>query len=384
MLKYLLMSDLPPNDLPPNDLNNPENNLNNNTTTNNNTKNNKHKNLSLLDDVLDDELFLKYYFHENPNSNLNLNPNKRIKIESPQEIIKINKKINNLTDLIELGKTYQIGKKYSIDLHLLHKMIPSLEELNNMIGMKRLKYDIIDHIIFYLQKLDNKNKDMLHTVIEGPPGVGKTELGKILGKIYLHMGILKNNIFKKVSRPDLVAKYLGQTAIKTEELIESCAGGVMFIDEIYSLGNNEQRDSFSKEAIDTLNLKLTEMKNDFVCIVAGYPREIDECFFSYNPGLNSRFPVRFSIDPYTPKELFLIFKKIVKDNEWQIVENMKVDFFKKNYKEFKNYGRDMETLFSKCKRAHSRRIFTENNPIKKLINNDDLEEAFKIFQLNIA
>ena len=126
------------------------------------------------------------------------------------------------------------------------------------------------------------------------------------------------------------------------------------------------------------------MKNNFVCIVAGYPREIDECFFSYNPGLNSRFPIRFSIDPYTPKELLLIFKKIVKDNEWEVVENIKLDFFKKNYKEFKNYGRDMETLFSKCKRAHSRRIFTENNPNRKLITNDDLTEAFKIFQLNSA
>jgi len=361
------MSSLPPNDLHPNDVNN-----------NTNNKNKNINNATLLDDILDEELFLKYYLHENHN------PTKRIKLESPQEIIKITTEINNLSDLIELGKSYEQGKKYSIDLQLLNKMVPSLENLNNMIGMKRVKYDIVDHIIFYLQKLDNKNKDMLHTVIEGPPGVGKTELGKILAKIYLQMGILKNNIFKKVSRPDLVAKYLGQTAIKTEELIKSCTGGVMFIDEIYSLGNSEQIDSFSKEAIDTLNLKLTEMKNDFVCIVAGYPREIDECFFSYNPGLNSRFPIRFSIDPYTPKELLLIFKKIVKDNEWQVVENIKLEFFKKNYKEFKNYGRDMETLFSKCKRAHSRRIFTENDPIKKLINNDDLEEAFKMFQLNSA
>lgn len=309
---------------------------------------------------------------------------KRFKPDQEDIVIKIDKKINNLNDLIELGKTYEIGKKYSIDLQTLNKLIPALEELNGMIGMKKVKHDIVDHIIFYLQKLDNKNKDMLHTVIEGPPGVGKTELGKILGKIYLGMGILKNNIFKKVSRPDMVAKFLGQTAIKTEDLINSCKGGVMFIDEVYSLGNSNQSDSFAKEAIDTLNMKLSDLKNEFVCIIAGYPREIDECFFAYNPGLNSRFPIRFSIDPYTPKELLMIFKKIVKDNEWKVSDDVKVEFFKKYYENFKNYGRDMETLFTKAKRAHSKRVFSDPEAEKKLLNFDDLEKAFISFELNKA
>ena len=299
-----------------------------------------------------------------------------------KEMIIINKKINSLDDLIELGKTYDKEKNYNIDLELLNKMIPSLIELNNLIGMKKVKNDIIDHIIFYLQKLDNKNVDMLHTVIEGPPGVGKTELGKILAKIYLTMGILKNNIFKKVSRSDMVAKYLGQTAIKTEELINSCKGGVMFIDEVYSLGSKELKDSFSKEAIDTLNMKLSEMKNEFICIVAGYPREIDECFFSYNIGLNSRFPIRFSIDPYTPNELLKIFKQIVENNDWRIDDSITSIFFKKNYDEFKYYGRDMELLFTKCKRSHSKRIFNELNAERKVITLSDLNVAFKSFLLN--
>lgn len=320
-------------------------------------------------DNSDDDIFYRYLYGNDEE-------------EVKKEFITLKPEIKTLEDLINLGKEYDETKDYNIDMFLLNKLVPSLEELNNMIGMNKVKKDIIDHIIYYIQKLDDKNKDMLHTVIEGPPGVGKTELAKIIGKIYLAMGVLKRSLFKKVSRSDMVAKYLGQTAIKTQDLIDSCRGGVMFIDEVYSLGNNDKGDSFSKEAIDTLTHNLTDLKNEFICIVAGYPREIDECFFAYNPGLNSRFPIRLQIDPYTPKQLCLIFKKIVKENEWSIDEEIKNDFFKKNYSEFKSHGRDMEQLFTHCKRAHSRRIFTEENPTKKLLTSNDLENGYKLFLVN--
>ena len=299
-----------------------------------------------------------------------------------KEYVKIEKKISTLKDLIDLGKLYDDTKIYNIDLYTLNKLVEPLEELEDMIGMRQVKKDIVEHILFYIQKLDNKNTDMLHTVIEGPPGVGKTELGKKLAKIYLAMGILKNNIFKKASRSDMVAKYLGQTAIKTEELINSCKGGIIFIDEVYSLGNSSGNDSFSKEAIDTLNQKLTDMKNDFICIIAGYPREIEDCFFSYNPGLKSRFPIRFSIDPYKPSELLKIFKKIVVNDDWEVDKSITISFFKKNYDDFKYYGRDMENLFSKCKRTHSNRIFTDSEAKRKLITIIDLEKGFNNFLLN--
>jgi len=292
-------------------------------------------------------------------------------------------KVNTINDLIMLGKSYDENKIYPINFKILNDLVKPLEELNNMIGMKQVKNDIIEHILFYVQNLDDKNTDLLHTVIQGPPGCGKTELGKILSKIYLALGILKNNIFKKVSRSDMVAKYLGQTAIKTQDLIESCEGGVMFIDEVYSLGNKYMSDSFSKEAIDTLNLKLTELKNDFVCIVAGYPREIEDCFFSYNSGLKSRFPVKFTIDPYSPKELFSIFTKVVSEAGWKLSPDINFTFFKKNYSYFKYYGRDMENLFTKCKRAHGKRLFTNIYIPRKLINMEDLNNGFKNFELNI-
>ena len=129
-------------------------------------------------------------------------------------------------------------------------------------------------------------------------------------KIWLKI-ILKNEKFVKARRSDLIAGYLGQTAKATQKIIDSAIGGVLFIDEVYSLGNSEKRDSFAKECIDTINENLTEKKTDFICIIAGYKDEIDSCFFSYNSGLERRFPVRFTIEEYKPEELFLIFIKSI-------------------------------------------------------------------------
>ena len=111
---------------------------------------------------------------------------------------------------------------------------------------------------------------MLHCVIEGPPGVGKTEVAKILGQIYRKMGILTSDKFKSVKRSHLIGGYLGQTAIKTQKVLDECNGGVLFIDEAYSLGNSEGKDSYSKECIDTLTAHLSENKQNFICIIAGY------------------------------------------------------------------------------------------------------------------
>ena len=216
-------------------------------------------------------------------SDESINVSEEIIDNSNLELVTFDQKINSLDDLIKLGEKYDKTKRYDFDMRKLNKMIPSIEKINKFIGMDSIKNNLVDHILFYLQSenlnLDNNEKDIMHTVITGPPGVGKTEFAKALGELYLKMGILKNNKFFKVTRSDLVAKYLGQTAIKTRDMINKCKGGVMFIDEVYSLGSKELRDSFSKEAIDTLNEHLTEMKNDFICIVAGYKDDVENCFF---------------------------------------------------------------------------------------------------------
>ena len=156
---------------------------------------------------------------------------------------------------------------------------------------------------------DKNNQDFMHTVIYGPPGTGKTEIAKIMGNIFCNLGILKKNVFRKATRSDLIAGYLGQTAIKTRDLVTSCLGGVLFIDEAYALGNEEKRDSFAKECIDTLCEALSDHKDEIMVIIAGYEKELKNCFFNYNQGLESRFTWRFHTDDYKPEELMEDFRK---------------------------------------------------------------------------
>jgi len=226
--------------------------------------------------------------------------------------------------------------------------------------------------------------DFMHTVIYGPPGSGKTEVAKIIGRIFSNLGILTKKTFKKVSRNDLVAGYLGQTAIKTKDMIKASLGGVLFIDEAYSLGNSEKRDSFAKECVDTLCEALSEHKHNWMVIIAGYEKELNDCFFSLNEGLNSRFTWRFKLDAYKPSELKSIYEKQVRDYGWTIASSgttaaLPESWFETRMDYFTTYGRDMETLFTKTKIAHSRRVFCLPMSEKKTITFDDLDNGFKLF-----
>jgi ATP-dependent 26S proteasome regulatory subunit len=302
--------------------------------------------------------------------------------------VEISATINNIKDLIDLTEKYPLNDEieYNINMTSLHKIKTELNEMNNMIGMKEMKENVVDQLLYYIQDLHNtsSNGDFMHTVIYGPPGSGKTEIAKIIGRIFCNLGILKRGVFKKVTRSDLVAGYLGQTAIKTKDVIQECIGGVLFIDEAYALGNVEKRDSFSKECIDTLCEALSDHKDDLMVIIAGYESELKDCFFSYNQGLDSRFTWRFKTENYKSNDLFQIFLKKVKDASWTVEENSKInaEWFEKNMVYFKFFGRDIETLFSKIKIAHGRRIFCKPETARKKIIFADLEKGFDMFLKN--
>jgi len=332
--------------------------------------------------------------------------------------------IKTLDDLIDLANRYNENNEYSFNLQKLHNLLPSLMKLKNIIGMSSVKDSLVGQIIFFLNEFDNENMDMMHTVIQGPPGVGKTLLGKIIGELYYYMGIIKPKaklvvkkraitvddlddeleeymnvirgggrkrsnsegdakepfVFKIARRSDMVASYLGQSSIKTQKVIDEAEGGVLFIDEAYSLGNPEGRDSFAKEVIDTLNQNLSEKKDTLLCIIAGYKDALDKCFFAQNEGLRRRFPFVYTIEKYTAEELCQIYKKMVTDMGWN-ADQVPVKFFEDNYKLFTNMGGDIETLFFMTKIEHGKRVlFKPDN--KKMINLQDLESAFKIFKIN--
>ena len=300
-----------------------------------------------------------------------------------QEDLKpINNEINTLEDLINLGKSYNSEDtiKYVINLEMLNKCIQPLEELNNMIGLNNIKTSILNFVFYYLQNFDEDNKNaMKHTILEGHPGTGKTQVASILAKLYNGLGLTKNDKYFQYSRSDLIGKYLGHTSSKTQECFNKAKGGVIFIDEAYSLGNPEGRDSFSKECIDTINQNLTEMKDDIILIIAGYKEQLETSFFSYNPGLYRRFPFRFNTGIPSPNDLRLIFEKKITDNNWILNEKLDNEFFEEKRDYFKYNGGDIETLFYLTKIAHSKNVFGKSIQLRKKLTKDDVLDGFELF-----
>lgn len=304
-------------------------------------------------------------------------------------------KYDSLEKLIKLGKAYspEFKYKYAFDYEKLYKIVKPLEELQNVIGMESVKTSIVNQIMYFLLELEPVS-DMLHTVIQGPPGVGKTLLGQILANIYQKMGVIEgcdsNNPvkFKIYKRSDFIGQYLGHTAIKTQKAIDECLGGVMFIDEAYSLGsstNAEKSDIYSKECLDTIMQNLSEKAGQFVVIIAGYADELDRNFFASNEGLRRRFTFKYTIDKYDEMELARILHKKASDSKWLFNSNLDIDklakFIGSKYGDFPHFAGDIETFLFHVKVCHATRIFGLGPQIRKIIDNDDIQNGFKRYKM---
>jgi len=320
---------------------------------------------------------------------------KKHKKSSPAEVEKMAKDIfnnlNNINDIINLKKhSNKFDFMSNNKFRKLYNIIPALEELNNIIGMNNVKDKIFRSICYFLHNannnLDKIYNEMNHIMIMGPPGVGKTTVAKIMGTIYLSLGFLENDTFITATRADLIAKYLGQTADKTQKVIDSALGGVLFIDEVYSLGNKEGRDSFSKECIDTINLNMSRTDKPWLLIVGGYKEDIEESFLAYNKGLERRFTVKLEINGYDESELLEILKSFITQEGWILEDNaINVKDIKDNMSNFKYFGGDMRKLFQLAKENYCVRSMKTSlslDDLHKKLSRDDFQKGIDIIKTN--
>jgi hypothetical protein len=267
-------------------------------------------------------------------------------------------------------------------LEKLQSCIPEIQAIDSMVGMDNIKQEFA-RVMKYLATFEIGAKEpLMHMGIYGPPGHGKTQIARLIGKAFAKSGLLtRPDVFVLATRADLIGAYCGHTAKNTTKMFDTARGGVIFIDEIYALGNPEKRDVFTKECIDTINQLLSE-RTDTLCIIAGYEDEAEESFFAYNQGLARRFPFNFVIKPYTETELVKIFIKLAGDEGWKVDEDAVRAEELKDQQLFNNAGGDMENLLVKSIMAHYENNFLVSVPRSKILARADIEKGIEAFKLN--
>lgn len=265
-----------------------------------------------------------------------------------------------------------------------------LAEMDALVGLTKVKEDVRTLINFIKVGKMREEEGLstatmsYHLVFTGNPGTGKTTIARMLGGIYNKMGLLKKGQLIEADRSSLVAGYAGQTAIKTQEVIQSALGGVLFIDEAYALNNDEQ-DAFGKEAIETILKGMEDHRDELVVIVAGYT-DLMHKFMDSNPGLSSRFGKYFEFPDYTGEEMDAIFDGFCKKNGYVMDEDLSGylagEFERLRAEKQENFGnaRTVRNVFEKAIANHANRVATLEDPDKhtlELLTKEDIAAAIE-------
>lgn len=248
-----------------------------------------------------------------------------------------------------------------------------LSQLTQLVGLTNVKSKVYDLISYQKVQQLRKNSNLLiptntlHLAFTGNPGTGKTTVARIVGRIYKHLGLLTKGHFIEVSRTDLVAGYQGQTALKVKKVIEKAKGGVLFIDEAYSITENDHSDSYGKECLTELTKALEDYREDLVVIVAGYTDPMNK-FFNSNPGLKSRFNTFIEFNDYSDSELVEILLKLFENSDYDISANgineIKdlIDTNRQNPNGQFSNGRFIRNIYEDLIMQHARRVSEIEQP----------------------
>ena len=268
----------------------------------------------------------------------------------------------------ESNETQSVSQANEIDLMIGN----SIQELDSLIGLENVKQQV-HTLIKFIQVQQQREKHQLkttpisyHCVFSGSPGTGKTTVARILAQIYKDLGVLKKGHLIETDRAGLVGEYVGQTAVKTNKVINSAVGGVLFIDEAYSL-YSESAEDYGREAIATLLKRMEDERDNLVVVMAGYTEEMRQ-FIDINPGLRSRFNRYIDFTDYSPDELYQIFKRYINKEDFKLTPESELAFqklfaeaYEKRDRTFGN-ARFVRNVFEKTIERQSLRVADITEP----------------------